>query len=97
VAADDRLKSRLARIEAQHFQIVQKIDRGRSGLHGSRQRERSGPIAFIDIAPDRGHWRDLTKPRKNPRIADVAGMEEQVGARERAKSLIAQQPVRIGD
>jgi len=97
MAADDRLDPGRARIEIQVRQIVQHVHGG--GLHfdGLGQREESRPAFPVNIAADRGNRSDLRERLENPRVPDVARMNDPPGTRERPDGFVAQQTVGIGD
>ena len=97
VPADDNCKSRRFRLQIQFVQIVKHIDRDAADFEHIRGGDLPGPGFAIHISADRGNWRNLSQLFQDGGIADVAGMNDVVGAAQSGESLRTKQAVGIGD
>jgi hypothetical protein len=60
-------------------------------------RKTRGPAPLVIVAANGGDRRDLGQPLQDGRIADVAGVNDEIAAAKRFDRLGPQQPVGIGD
>jgi anti-sigma factor RsiW len=60
-------------------------------------RERACPVADVVVAAHCGHRCDARELVEDRGVADVAGMHDEVAARERGHGLRAQEAVGVGD
>ena len=90
-------KSRRLRFQIKLVQIVQHVDRDAADFEHIRGRNLARPGLAIHVAANRGDRRNLCQLFQNGRIADVAGMNDVVGAAQSGKSLRTKQAVGIGN
>jgi hypothetical protein len=82
VAVDDDLETGGLRVEVELFEIVEHVDGGACELQGLSERQGFCPGLGVDIAADGVERGDSTELIEDSWIADVAGVEDCVGALE---------------
>src|SRR5690606_39781762 len=60
-------------------------------------RQLRGPLADVDVAPDRGDRRDRLQRGQHLRLADVAGVDQMVAALQEGERLGPELAVGVGD
>lgn len=97
MSADDDIEACRRRIEVQFRQIVKYVDPMTSRFDHCCQREAGGPIRLINIASDSNNRCNRAKLIEDLRLADIAGMNDEMGTLQRGKRLRPHETVRIGD
>ena len=84
MTADNHVKARSGRAHADGVQIVQHVNLDGPNVRHLRFGDRFCPIAFIRVSANRHDRRKRSQPFQHVRCADVAGVKNEIGARERA-------------
>jgi hypothetical protein len=87
VSADNHIKSRSFGLQIQFIQVVKHVNRNSGDFKHIRGRDLLSPRFPVHIAADRGYGRNLSQRFEDHRIADVAGMNDVVGAVQSGKGL----------
>jgi hypothetical protein len=59
-------------------------------LEGDRLGQGAAKFGGIDVAVDGGHWPELTQVGEDGRLAEVAGVDDQVGGAEKVETRLRQ-------
>ena len=97
MAGDDDVYTALNGVDWQRLEIVQYEDRPARKLYELGVRVSAGPIAVVDVPPDRSDRRDPTQRRDDAGLTNVAAMDDVVDASQRTRRFRPQQAVRIRD
>ena len=97
VPGDDRGKSRRFGIEIEVGEIVKHENLQATDLDDLGQRQRACPRAGVDVASHGERRRDISEPSEDLRIADVAGVDDELRSVKRGHGLGPKQAVCVGD
>lgn len=97
MSADDGCHLSGGRIEIEVVNIVDEVDEPARYFYGFGWGQQSGGAAAIDVAADGRHRGDLAKGFKDVVLADVAGVEDVVGASEGCECLRSEETMGIRD
>jgi hypothetical protein len=97
VAADDDLEAGAFRVQVELRKIVQDVDRDILEFDDCRERKARGPGLGVHVAANSENGCYGFELVENGRTADVACVNDSLGAFERAQSLGAEETVGIGD
>ncbi len=84
-------------VQVQAEEFVEDIEVDAPHLHHPGEGQVGGPVAPVDVAPDRVHRGEALKLAHNPRVADVPGVDDEFHALKGGQRLGPQQPVGVGD
>jgi hypothetical protein len=87
MTAHDYSDTARLQIEVKFSKIVKHVDRLRLNLDQVVLEEAAGPSAMVIVAAYRANRRDSSKCFQNRGIADVAAMNDQIGAAKRLYRL----------
>jgi hypothetical protein len=79
MSADDHLEPGCGGVEVQLSNVVEDIYQAGRGLGYRCHGQMGRPNVFVDVASNRYHRRDLAKSFDNPRLADISGVDDEVG------------------
>jgi len=97
VSADDNVELCGSRIEVKLLNVVQNVYQGRASLDDCRSGQVGRPILFVNISShcdDRGKCSQLVD---DPRFANVAGVDDQIGSFECGQRLLSKEAVSVRD
>jgi hypothetical protein len=97
VSADDNVELGGGGVEVELLNVVQNVYQGRTSLDDCRSGQVGRPILFVNISShcdDRGKRSQLVD---DPRFANVAGMDDQIGSFECGQRLLAKEAVGVRD
>ena len=97
VAADDDVEAGGFRVEVELCKIVQDVDRDILEFDDCRERKGRGPGLGVHVAANGEDGRDGFELVEDGRAADVACVNDGLGAFERGESFGAEETVGIGD
>ena len=97
VAADDDVEAGDFRIEVKLFKVVQNVDRDILKFDGCGERKGRGPRFGVHVAANGEDGCDSFELVEDGRVADVACVNDGLGAFERGESFGAEETVGIGD
>jgi hypothetical protein len=83
--------------QIQRMKVVKDVDGGAGGFDNGNGGQDVGPAGGVDIAADSNDRGDLAESVENFGTADVAGVDDEIGAAQGVESGIAKQAVSIGD
>ena len=83
MSVNDRRKSRRLGLQIQLIENMQHIYGNTFHLENIRLRQLSRPDSAVHIAADCGHWSNFAQLIKNAWIADISGMNDEIGASQR--------------
>src|SRR5213594_3782927 len=84
-------------IQVELLTLVQDIEEKVTYPDNLSERNIRSPRLLVVVSSHRERRGDLTEPLDHLRAADVAGMDDDIGALEASDSLWSKQTVRIGD
>jgi hypothetical protein len=97
VAADDDVEAGGFRVEVELFKIVQDVDRDILEFDDCRERKARGPELGVHVAANGEDGCEGFELVENGRAADVACVNDGLGAFERGENFGAEETVGIGD
>jgi len=97
VAGYNDRKSGGLRLQINLGELVQNVDRDPGNFERLCFRELARPCSSINVAADRCYGSDFLELGENLRRADIAGVNDVIGAAQQLDRFGTQQPVRIGD
>ena len=97
VAADDNVEAGDFRIEVKSFKVVQDVDRDILEFDNCGERKARGPGFAVNVAANGENGCDGLELVEDGRVADVACVNDSVGAFERGEGFRAEETVGIRD
>jgi len=94
---DDDVELCDGRVEVELLKVVKDVDQGRASFDDCRQRQLRCPGSLVDVSSDGDQRRHRAELFEDLRLADIAGVEDQVGSAESRQRLRTHEAVGIGD
>ncbi len=80
MTADHDVESRGGGVNIQLIEAVENVDAGGTGIDNSSCGQTGGPGVEVDVAAHRGHGRETAKGLEDLWFADVACVDDEIGA-----------------
>jgi len=93
----DSLETCSARVKIESLELVHHIEKAGSYLKNLGDWQGLGPRTLVVVTSHRGDWCDSRKTIQDVGRADVTGMNDEVGSRERLDSLGSEETVGVRD
>jgi hypothetical protein len=93
----DSLETRRSRVEIERLQLVHHVQKTFPYLKNIGNWQGSGPRTLVVVTSDRGDWSDLRKTIQNFGRANITGVNDEIGSRERVDSLGSEETVGVRD
>jgi hypothetical protein len=97
MSTDDDVDLGRSGIDIKLLNVVQNVNQCRTSLDSCRHGQLGGPIALVDISPNRDHRRYSAQSFDDSKVAYIARMDDQIGSSERGQRLRTEEAMRVRD
>src|SRR5262249_15683065 len=81
MTTDDNVELSRGGIKIKLLNVVQHVYQNRARFNDGRDRQLRGPITFVNVPPNSNNWSNRTQRFNDRKIADIAGMDDEIGPR----------------